>query len=160
MRIVQDRHARSVFPFALRRREHRSYRSTPGDRHERRRNGTASRALRGHREGRGDAPALLLRAIRLGGGRRQRAELRERGPGGQHERRRCRDRRRVAALSDYAGHVTFYVEVPDVEASLVTAESLGGNRVFGPDKVPGTDIEIGQFTDPEGHLIGVMRTAS
>jgi predicted enzyme related to lactoylglutathione lyase len=66
----------------------------------------------------------------------------------------------IAALPDYAGHVTFYVEVPDVEASLVTAEKLGGTRVFGPDKVPGTDIEIGQFTDPEGHLIGVMRTAS
>jgi hypothetical protein len=66
----------------------------------------------------------------------------------------------IAALPDYAGHVTFYVEVPDVEASLVTAEQLGGTRVFGPDEVPGTDIEIGQFTDPEGHLIGLMRTAS
>jgi len=30
--------------------------------------------------------------------------------------------------------VTFYVEVPDVEAALVKAESLGGTRVFGPDK--------------------------
>ena len=61
---------------------------------------------------------------------------------------------------DYAGHVTFYVEVPDVEASLATAESLGGTRVFGPDTVPGTDIELGQFTDPEGHLIGLIRAAS
>jgi predicted enzyme related to lactoylglutathione lyase len=66
----------------------------------------------------------------------------------------------IAALPDYAGHVTFYVEVPDVEASLVLAENLGGTRVFGPDEVPGTGIEIGQFTDPEGHLIGLMRTAS
>jgi len=56
---------------------------------------------------------------------------------------------------DYAGHVTFYVEVPDVGAALAKAESLGGARVFGPDKVPGTDLEIGQFTDPEGHLIGL-----
>jgi predicted enzyme related to lactoylglutathione lyase len=61
---------------------------------------------------------------------------------------------------DYPGHVTFYVEVPDVEAALAKAESLGGKRVFGPDKVPGTDVELGQFTDPEGHLIGVTKAAS
>lgn len=60
---------------------------------------------------------------------------------------------------DYAGHVTFYVEVPDVEAALARAESLGGTRVFGPEKVPGTDVELGQFTDPEGHLIGLTRAA-
>jgi predicted enzyme related to lactoylglutathione lyase len=56
-----------------------------------------------------------------------------------------------------AGHVTFYVEVPDVEAALATAESLGGTRVFGPAPVPGTEIELGQFTDPEGHLIGLTK---
>ena len=61
---------------------------------------------------------------------------------------------------EYAGHVTFYVEVPDVEVSLTKAESLGGKRVMGPDPVPGTDIDIGQFTDPEGHLIGVMKSAA
>jgi predicted enzyme related to lactoylglutathione lyase len=66
----------------------------------------------------------------------------------------------AAAPADNAGHVTFYVEVPDVETSLATAERLGGNRVFGPDKVPGTDLELGQFTDPEGHLIGVVRAVS
>src|SRR5262245_41778161 len=61
---------------------------------------------------------------------------------------------------DYAGHVTFYVEVPDLEAALTKAEGLGGKRVLGPAPVPGTDIEIGQFTDPEGHLIGVMKSAA
>src|SRR5215204_2255683 len=35
----------------------------------------------------------------------------------------------------YPGHVTFYIEVPDVEAALAKAESLGGSRVMGPDKV-------------------------
>jgi uncharacterized protein len=58
----------------------------------------------------------------------------------------------------YPGHVTFYVEVPDVEATLAKAENLGGTRVFGPGKVPGTDLELGQFTDPEGHLIGLRKT--
>jgi predicted enzyme related to lactoylglutathione lyase len=59
----------------------------------------------------------------------------------------------------YAGHVTFYVEVPDVEASLAKAESLGGTRLMGPDKVS-EELEIGQFADPEGHVIGVIRAAS
>jgi hypothetical protein len=58
----------------------------------------------------------------------------------------------------YAGHVTFYVEVPDVEASLAQAETLGGTRVMGPDKVM-EGIEIGMFNDPEGHTIGVIRSA-
>jgi predicted enzyme related to lactoylglutathione lyase len=57
----------------------------------------------------------------------------------------------------YDGHVTFYVEVPDVEAALAKAESLGGKRVMGPHQVPEIDIEIGLFTDPEGHVIGVVK---
>jgi predicted enzyme related to lactoylglutathione lyase len=65
-----------------------------------------------------------------------------------------------APTPDYAGHVTFYVEVPDVEAALASAEGLGGTRLFGPEKVPGTDVELGQFTDPEGHLIGLTKAAS
>jgi uncharacterized protein len=61
---------------------------------------------------------------------------------------------------DYEGHVTFYVEVPDIEAALGKAESLGGTRVYGPVPVPGTEVELGQFTDPEGHLIGLTKAAS
>jgi uncharacterized protein len=57
----------------------------------------------------------------------------------------------------YAGHVTFYIEVPDVEAALAKAESLGGTRVMGPEKIMDT-VELGQFTDPEGHVIGVVKT--
>src|SRR5512132_2949281 len=53
---------------------------------------------------------------------------------------------------DYPGHVTFYVEVPDVEAALAKAQSLGGTRVMGPETIM-EDIVLGQFTDPEGHLI-------
>jgi uncharacterized protein len=55
----------------------------------------------------------------------------------------------------YDGHVTFYVEVPDVEAALAKAEGLGGTRVMGPDEVM-EGLTIGLFTDPEGHVIGVM----
>lgn len=58
----------------------------------------------------------------------------------------------------YAGHVTVFVEVPDVEAALAHAERLGGARMQGPDPLwPG--VEIGKLSDPEGHLIGVI-TAS
>jgi predicted enzyme related to lactoylglutathione lyase len=59
----------------------------------------------------------------------------------------------------YEGHVTFYIEVPDVEAALAKAESLGGTRVMGPEKIM-DQVELGQFTDPEGHLIGVVKTTS
>jgi predicted enzyme related to lactoylglutathione lyase len=57
----------------------------------------------------------------------------------------------------YGGHVTFYVEVPDVEAALAKAEGLGGTRMMGPDKVPEANIEIALFTDPEGHVIGLVK---
>jgi predicted enzyme related to lactoylglutathione lyase len=59
----------------------------------------------------------------------------------------------------YEGHVTFYVEVPDVEAALARAESLGGSRMMGPDKVM-EGVEIGLFNDPEGHLVGVVKSGS
>jgi predicted enzyme related to lactoylglutathione lyase len=59
----------------------------------------------------------------------------------------------------YAGHVTFYVEVPDVEVALTHAESLGGKRIMGPDKVMDM-LEIGQFADPEGHVIGLIKSRS
>jgi uncharacterized protein len=59
----------------------------------------------------------------------------------------------------YDGHVTFYVEVPDVEATLAQAESLGGRRMMGPDQVPGGPM-IGLFSDIEGHVIGVAGSAT
>jgi uncharacterized protein len=59
----------------------------------------------------------------------------------------------------YDGHVTFYVEVPDVEAALAKAESLGGSRVFGPETIMGSMV-LGQFADPEGHVIGLVQSGS
>ncbi|MGH3720481.1 MAG: VOC family protein [Pseudonocardiaceae bacterium] len=61
------------------------------------------------------------------------------------------------APEGYPGHVTFYVGVPDVEAALAKAESLGGSRMMGPEQVT-EQTEIGLFHDPEGHLIGVVKT--
>ena len=59
----------------------------------------------------------------------------------------------------YDGHVTVYIEVPDVEAALAKAESLGGSRMMGPME-PTEGVEIGLFNDPEGHTVGVVKTAS
>jgi uncharacterized protein len=59
------------------------------------------------------------------------------------------------APEGYAGHATFYVEVPDVEAALAKAESLGGSRMMGPEQVM-EGVVIGLFNDPEGHLVGVV----
>lgn len=56
----------------------------------------------------------------------------------------------------YDGHVTFYVQVPDVEESLAKAEQLGGSRIFGPEEMQSIGLILGQLTDPEGHVIGVM----
>lgn len=52
-------------------------------------------------------------------------------------------------------HVVFYVGVPDVETALTKAESLGGVRVMGPTRSPGTNLAVAHFTDPEGNLIGL-----
>jgi predicted enzyme related to lactoylglutathione lyase len=62
-------------------------------------------------------------------------------------------------LEGYGGHVTFYVAVPDVEEALQKAESLGGTRVMGPEEIMGM-VVLGQFTDPEGNLVGVVKDQS
>lgn len=56
----------------------------------------------------------------------------------------------------YPPAVTFYVEVPDVEATLAEAERLGGSRLMGPDQVI-EGVEIGLLADPEGNVIGVIK---
>jgi uncharacterized protein len=60
---------------------------------------------------------------------------------------------------NYDSHVIFYVGVPDVDAALRKAESLGGIRRMGPEQAPGGNLVVGHFTDPEGNLIGVAGPA-
>jgi predicted enzyme related to lactoylglutathione lyase len=55
------------------------------------------------------------------------------------------------------GYVTVYVAVPDVEASLQQAESLGGKRLMGPEQVM-EGLEIGMFSDPDGHPFGLIKS--
>ena len=63
----------------------------------------------------------------------------------------------VGGGQGYESRVLFYVGVPNVEAALEKAESLGGERQMGPEGTPGT-LVVGHFTDPEGNLIGVAGT--
>ncbi|OHV35289.1 MULTISPECIES: VOC family protein [Pseudofrankia] len=63
----------------------------------------------------------------------------------------------VGGGAGYEGRVLFYVGVPNVEAALRKAESLGGKRQMGPEGTPGT-LVVGRFSDPEGHVIGVAGT--
>ena len=57
----------------------------------------------------------------------------------------------------YPGHVTFYIEVPDVGASLDQVEKLGGTKMMGPD-TPMEGLTIGLFNDPEGHVVGLVQS--
>jgi predicted enzyme related to lactoylglutathione lyase len=59
----------------------------------------------------------------------------------------------------YPGHVTFYIEVPDVGASLDQVEELGGTKMMGPD-TPMEGLTIGLFSDPEGHVVGLVEPSS
>lgn len=54
------------------------------------------------------------------------------------------------------GHVTFYAETDDLQASLDKAESLGGKTVMPPtEPMEGTTIAL--FADPEGHVVGLVK---
>jgi predicted enzyme related to lactoylglutathione lyase len=57
------------------------------------------------------------------------------------------------------GYITVYAEVPDVEAALQKAESLGAQRLMGPEQVA-EGVQIGMFSDPEGRPFGVIKAAS
>jgi predicted enzyme related to lactoylglutathione lyase len=56
------------------------------------------------------------------------------------------------------GWVTFYVTVPDIDASLARAESLGGRTVM-PKFSPAPDTTLAMVADPEGHVIGLSQGA-
>jgi predicted enzyme related to lactoylglutathione lyase len=56
------------------------------------------------------------------------------------------------------GHVTFYVEVDGLEEALARAEALGGKKITDPMDIPGS--RIAHFTDPEGHMVGLLERSS
>ena len=54
-----------------------------------------------------------------------------------------------------AGHVTFYVHTDDPAATLRRAEELGG-KVIMPLTEVAPETTVALFTDPEGHIVGLM----
>ncbi|MDQ3892860.1 MAG: VOC family protein, partial [Actinomycetota bacterium] len=64
-----------------------------------------------------------------------------------------------AAMEGGAGHVAFYVAVPDLEAALSKIEGLGGSTVMGSTEVP-EGPTIAMFADPEGHVVGLLKADS
>ncbi|MGZ4152917.1 MAG: VOC family protein [Actinomycetota bacterium] len=66
------------------------------------------------------------------------------------------------AMGGGDGYVTVYVVVPDVEATLAKAESLGARRLMGPETMTGSAgvMTLGMFSDAEGHVVGVMNRAA
>jgi len=62
----------------------------------------------------------------------------------------------IGAMGQAREHVTFYVAVADIKAALALIESKGGKTAFGPQPIPDGGIIAG-FTDPEGHLIGLVQ---
>lgn len=54
----------------------------------------------------------------------------------------------------------FYVEVPDVDATLAQAERLGGTRIMGPQQVEGGQLVFGHLLDPEGHHVGLVQAGT
>jgi len=54
-----------------------------------------------------------------------------------------------------ASHLTFYVQVEDLQATLDKAKSLGGETVVPPTPIPGVG-KMALLKDPEGNVIGLF----
>ena len=59
-----------------------------------------------------------------------------------------------------AGHLTFYVEVPDIDATLAKIVAIGGTVLMPKMTVPGTGPTLAHFADPAGHRIGLIEAHS
>ena len=60
---------------------------------------------------------------------------------------------------DFEGNsrVTIYVEVPDLQATLDRATAMGGKVLMPPMEVPGGNVTIAMFADPEGNVMGLTK---
>ncbi len=61
-----------------------------------------------------------------------------------------------AAAKGSPGHVTLYVQVPDLAACLKKAEGLGGKTLVPPTEIPNA-ATFALFQDPEGNVIGIVK---
>jgi predicted enzyme related to lactoylglutathione lyase len=54
------------------------------------------------------------------------------------------------------GYVTFYVQVPDLEATLKKVASMGGKTIVPPTEIPNM-VTFAMFQDPEGNAVGLVK---
>lgn len=52
--------------------------------------------------------------------------------------------------------VTFYVQVPDLEATLKKVASMGGKTIVPPTEIPNM-VTFAMFLDPEGNAVGLVK---
>src|SRR5262245_21458274 len=117
---------------------------------KRERHGTSSDVVRSAWTGRRETPRVLPLAVRLENRREQPRQVRP----GRHGRLPRHSGRRGADVFRDRPWVTFYLETPDITASLNAAQKLGGKVVMPRTVTP--DVTMGAFEDPEGHVIGLV----
>jgi len=61
----------------------------------------------------------------------------------------------IGETPDGNGHVTFYVDTDDPQATLDKAERLGGTTIMPVTELP--QVTIALFADPEGHVVGLAK---
>lgn len=63
----------------------------------------------------------------------------------------------VAAAQEGAPpSVTFYVQVPDLDATLKKVASMGGKTLVPPTEIPNM-VTFAMFLDPEGNAVGLVK---
>lgn len=55
-------------------------------------------------------------------------------------------------------HLTFYVQVDDIEATLSKIESLGGKTINPPMQLPDGGPKLAHFEDPAGNFVGLTES--
>jgi predicted enzyme related to lactoylglutathione lyase len=61
----------------------------------------------------------------------------------------------IAQSPNGNGHLTFYVQTEDPQATLDKAEQLGGKTILAVTELP--QVTIAMFADPEGNVVGLSK---
>lgn len=62
----------------------------------------------------------------------------------------------ISSPPDGSRYITIYIAVPDLQAALDKAESLGGKTVMPPTEIPGA-VTMALFADPAGNVTGLIK---
>ncbi len=63
----------------------------------------------------------------------------------------------IGSTPDGQTHVTFYIEVDDLQAYLDKVEPLGGKIVMPVTEIPGM-VTLAMFSDPAGAIVGLVKS--